>query len=346
MAGLRRIRGILPAALLALMLVSASLADDTVDFKLYPEGSQDCLYKAADSSKCKSGTVTATNSCLCRNGGNFITAAAACIGRSSRSNLTKVYGIMKDACDFSETPITVSQGDFMEAADGTTSTTLKASSTGPRTSSSTSAPSRTSATTTATTTDTMTSATTSSTSTGTPAPTTPPEEGESATISTGAIAGIIVGAIGGLALLGGLGYFLFRRRRKLGEESHPMLPQQAHLSAAPSGHDSTAYYSSPPSTAGWPKKDWGASGDPRYSGFNWESPAHLAYPAGALAPSPPLPIQELDGVQHFPPGSTEAPAEMGGTPVVTTPPPPTNTQYQPYNAGQQYPGSGWSQPQR
>jgi len=90
------------------------------------------------------------------------------------------------------------------------------------------------------------------------------------------------------------------------------------------------------------------SGVAHTSGFNWESPSHLAYPASTLAPSPPLPVQELDGSQqHFPPGSTEAPVEMGGTPLVTTPPPPQAGQYQPYQPPeQQYPGQDWSQPQR
>jgi hypothetical protein len=166
--------------------------------------------------------------------------------------------------------------------------------------------------------------------------------------------------VGALALLGAGAFLLFRRRRKLGEESHPMLPQQAPTSIGPSGHESaaysigpsgresTAYYGSPPVTGAWPKKDWASSTDPRVSnrtsGFNWESPSHLSYPVATLAPSPPLPAQELDGVQqHFPTGSTEAPAEMGGTPVVTTPPPPA-PQYQPYHPPQQHQGPAWGQP--
>ncbi|KAH6856287.1 hypothetical protein B0I37DRAFT_72760 [Chaetomium sp. MPI-CAGE-AT-0009] len=334
MVGFRQIR-VLPAALVALILVSSSsAADAVVDFSFYPAPAQDCLYAAADSSKCKSQTVPATNACFCRNGGDFITTAAACIGQSSRGNLRTVYRTMRDACDTSETPINITEGEFMEAAEGSASTTL---------STSTQASSTTSA----------TSATTTNTGTvtSTALPTSPEEEQESGALSTGALVGIIVGAIGGLAMLGGLGYYLFRRGKKVGEESHPMLPQQGHVSMAPSGHESTAYYKygSPPDTGGWPKNDWNGSPDPRISGlttgFNWESPAHLAYPGAALAPSPPLPIQELDGAQQFRPGSTEAPVEMGGTPVVTTPPL-ANSQYQPYNSGQQYPGhGGWNQPQ-
>ncbi|KAH6632135.1 hypothetical protein F5144DRAFT_490671 [Chaetomium tenue] len=203
----------------------------------YPAPARQCLYDAADSSKCESKTVAETNACFCRNGGDFITTAAACIGQESKGNLRTVYRTMRDACDTSDTPINVTEGEFMDAAEGTSSTTSSATSAS--------------------------------------------------------------------------------------------------------------------NTGAWPKKDWGGSPDPRmsdprisgHSGFNWESPSHLAFPNAALAPSPPVPIQELDGSHQFRPGSTEAPAEMGGTPVVTTPPL-ANSQFpQPYHSGQQYPGQGWNQPQ-
>jgi LPXTG-motif cell wall-anchored protein len=336
---------LLPAALVALILVSASQAqDDTIDFGFYPKGAQDCMYKAANDSKCKAKTVVATNSCLCRNGGNFITNAAACIGQSSPSDLEEVYKVMSGACGESDTAISITKDEFMAAANAATSTTSTA---GPTTTSSTSK----SGTTTGT-----DASTTSETSTGTAASTAAPAEGEKegeeegGGLKTGVMAGIIVGAVGAAVLLGALAFFLFRRRRKLGEESHPMLPQQGHPSVA-AGNDSSAmhssaYYSSPPSTAGWPKQDWqGPSPDLRSSGFNkfnWESPAHLSYPGGGgtLAPSPPLPPQELDGSQYVAPtGSTQAPAEMPGEiPAVATAP--GNALYRPYNPGQRYPASG------
>jgi len=126
-----------------------------------------------------------------------------------------------------------------------------------------------------------------------------------------------------------------------------MLPQHARSSVVPLGRESTAYYGSPPDTGTWPKKEWGPSPDLRNSVFNWESPSHLAYSNGALAASPPMPIQELDGTQRYPTGSTAAPAEMGGTPITTSPPPPANAHYQAYNPGQQqHPGVGWSQTHR
>lgn len=353
MAVLGRLR-LLPVAVLALVVASASAADPVVDFGFYPEKAQDCLYSAATSSQCESKTVDATNSCFCRNGGEFITTAARCIGKSAPGAVAKTYETMSDACKLSQTPITVTEDEFKKAARGPS-------------------PTATATTTSATSTSTTQSSTSTSTgiATSDPVPTTsrPPSEddGDSGTLSTGVMAGIIVGAIGGLALLGAAGYLLFRRRRKLGEESHPMLPQhqhqhqqphqhQAHNSMVPSGHESTAsaYYSSPSTTAGWPKKDWSTSPDLRVSGrtsdFNWESASQLAYPGSAISTSPPLPVQELDASQPVS-GSTAAPVEMGGTPVATTPPVPnTHTQYiQPYNpsgqqySGQQYPAPGWGQ---
>ncbi|KAK4125588.1 hypothetical protein N657DRAFT_569542 [Parathielavia appendiculata] len=334
---------LLPAALVALILVSATRAqDDTVNFGFYPGDSQDCLYQAATSSKCKSSTVEATNSCFCRNGGDFITTAAACIGQSSPNVLKMVYQTMRDACAATSTPIGITEDEFMEAANGATTTTSSKRESSETTSDS--------ATTTATVTGTVTT-------TG-PAKTVSQDDeqqgqgstGGSSALTTGALAGIVAGAIGGLAVLGGVIYFLFRRRGKAGEESHPMLPQhtQGHLSTAPAATESTAYYGSPPDTGGWPKKDWGTSPDLRNSGFNWESPAHLSmtFTGGALAPSPPPPVQELDGAQLHPPGSTLAPVEMGGSPVVTTAQP-ASVQYQAYNPGQQqHPGPGWSQTSR
>ncbi|KAL2132623.1 hypothetical protein VTI74DRAFT_3587 [Chaetomium olivicolor] len=331
MLGFRRIR-VLPTALLALLLVSlppAAVANDEVNFNFYPTGAQNCLYAAAEASKCKSQTMGETNSCFCRNGGNFVTNAAKCIGKSSRSDLQKVYSVMRDACSVSKTPLSVTEDEFMDAANGGTTTTSARPSTTGATDSKTSA-----------TDSTTINTATATTTTTTPAGTSPAGDNkdEKKGMSTGAVAGIAVGvSIAGVAFLAALAWFLVRRRKRVGEESHPMLPQQSHLGVTPGPvHDSmrfsTAYYgASPPDTGGWPSnKEWVASPDPSVAGanypfsnrssmFTWESPAHL----GMIAPSPPLPqmpIQELDGAQHFPTGTAQAPAEMGGTPVVATPP--------------------------
>ncbi|KAK4103422.1 hypothetical protein N658DRAFT_407666, partial [Parathielavia hyrcaniae] len=337
---------LLPAALVALVLVSASRAQgDTVDFGFYPEEAQDCLYEAASTSQCRSSTVPATNSCLCRNGGDFITIAAACLGKSVARSLTAVYETMRDACADTNTPINITEDEFMEAARGAeTTTSSRRTTTTTQSSTTTTATSEPSETTTE-------SATTTATNTGTATTTGPAETGsqddeqqeqgntgESSALTTGALAGIVAGAIGGIAVLAGVLYFLCRRKGKLGEESHPMLPHhaQARLSSAPSTHDSTAYYGSPPDTGVWSKKDWRASPDLRNSSFNWESPAHLSviFPGGPPPPSTPPPVQELDGAQLHRPGSTLAPVEMGGSPVAATAQPANVQQYQAYNPGQ------------
>ncbi|KAJ4300125.1 hypothetical protein N0V88_002794 [Collariella sp. IMI 366227] len=320
---------VLLAAFLALLCVSMSpvtaQGDDIVNFDgLYPKGALDCLYEAADSSKCKSKTVPATNSCFCRNGGNFIMNTAKCLGSSSR-DLQTVYRTMKENCDNSETPISIEEKEFMAAAQGDSTTT----SAKPSTTSATSTTATDSATT-----DPATTTTTGPASTSSSADDNGKDQDKEKNMSTGTIIGIAAGvSIAGVAFLAALAWFLVHRRKKGGEESHPMLPQQNLAPAVGHGpHDastrsSAAYYGvSPPDTGGWPpKKEWGASPDPsvanRNSMFTWESPAHM----GMIAPSPPLPqipIQELDGIQSFPIGTAKAPAEMGGTPVVATPPQP------------------------
>ncbi|KAK3905646.1 hypothetical protein C8A05DRAFT_12555 [Staphylotrichum tortipilum] len=343
MIGRGRIR-VLPAALAGLLLTAAAArADDIVNFDgIYPKGALDCLYKAATSSKCESSTVAATNNCFCRNGGNFVTDAAACIGKASPGDVETVYDKMSDACKNSKTPLTISKVNFLAAAESgaTTTTTRKATTT-----------SQTSTATTADPTTTTTSTTSSPTPTGNNNNSSSSSSSSSTGISTGALAGTIVGGVIGLALVAVLACFLFRRGRRVGEESHPMLPQhnagyhpERHSAAtttaastAAGGRESTAYYGSPPppgEAAAWAAKkgEYGGSPpDPRVSvtgvggggGFNWESPSHLGYAGAGGAPSPPpVVIQELDGAQQFPTGSATAPAEMGGgiTPVVATAP--------------------------
>lgn len=296
---------VLSAVVVALALVSASRAADSIDFGFYPKGAQQCMYEAADASHCESSSVPLTNSCLCRNGGDFITNTAACLGRSSRNDLRTVYQTMRDACDDSETHITVTEDEFMNAANAI------------------------------------------STSTASPeAASAGEDEEKSSGLSTAAMAGIIVGSVAALAVLGALAFFLFRRRRKLGEESHPMLPQQSgHMSLVPTTPEMSGYFGNPTNAAGWQTKDWGHAPNPadvRKSGFNWESPAHLSYAgAYALAPSPPPPaVAELDSVEHHPTGTAEAPAEMGGTPVTTIASP--QTQFP--SSGLTQSGVGWHQP--
>ncbi|KAK3987566.1 hypothetical protein QBC44DRAFT_117598 [Cladorrhinum sp. PSN332] len=309
MIGTRSVR-VLPSALVALILVSTSRAG-TIDFGFYPKTAQGCMYAAADTSQCESGTVSATNSCLCRNGGNFVTDTASCLGRSSPRDLETVYTTMEEACRNSNTLLSVSEKDFMSAASAATST----------------------------------SSPTPSTSADTSASTEQKDE-EDKSLSTGALAGIIVGAIAGLAVLGAVIFFLWRHRRKRGEESHPMLPYQqpsqpGHMSLLPTLGDESTPYSSPPGTGVWPPKEqlgWMPSSNPahnRASGFNWESPHQLVYnpdadvsekqhsayqPHKPVAPSPPgFAVAELDSTSVQPATIHEAPAEMAGSSPVQPP---------------------------
>ncbi|KAK4169959.1 hypothetical protein QBC43DRAFT_39646 [Cladorrhinum sp. PSN259] len=325
---------VLPSALVALILVSTTRAG-TIDFGFYPKSAQGCMYTAADTSRCESGTVSATNACLCRNGGNFVTSTAGCLGKSSPGDVETVYTTMEDACRNSNTPLSVSKQDFMSAASAATSTS----------------------------------------------PPTPSQSADSSTsaeqkdqggksLSTGALAGMIVGATAGLAVLGGVIFLLWKKRSRPGEESHPMLPYQqptqpGHMSLLPTLGDRSTSYSSPPGTGVWPPKEqlnWMSPPNPahnRASGFNWESPHQLVYnpdadvldkehstyqPYEPVAASPPgFTVAELDSTNIQPPTIHEAPAEMAGSMPITSPGRSPGLPSDTRTSGQHYTGSGWVQ---
>ncbi|KAL1838104.1 hypothetical protein VTJ49DRAFT_3035 [Mycothermus thermophilus] len=337
MVDLRRVR-LLPAALVAAVLIPASHAVKD-DWSHYPADSQACLAQAGESSRCESRTVEAQNACYCRNGGNFVTTTAECVGRTAPELLKAVYDMMEISCRDSNTPLTISEAEFMEAAEADEPAI-------------TSPPTRTRTTETSEPTDEPTSTTASGPATvtvtqpTTPLPTTGTDDEEDdggSGLSTGAMAGVIAGAIGGFAVLAAIVYILMQQRKKTGEESHPMLPQThpyagpSHTSMAASAQD-TSYYGASPDVASWhQKKEWASSPDARTSLRTWDSPY-----LGGAAVTPPQPpaavvIQELDGSQHFPPGSAQAPAEMSGSPVDVKPAQPQQHYQQPY------PGSSWQQ---
>ncbi|KAL2267115.1 hypothetical protein VTJ83DRAFT_4392 [Remersonia thermophila] len=379
MVDLGRMR-LLPVAIATLMLIPASHAVED-DWSHYPSGAQPCLAQAGVSSRCEARTVEAQNACYCRNGGNFVTTTAECVGRTAPELLDAVYEMMKVSCSDSNTPLTISKAAFMEVArvgepETTTSRTTRAGTT--ETSEPTDGPTGTTASGPATVTATRPS-------TPTPSSGTDDEEDEGGSgLSAGALAGIIVGAIGGFVVLAAIIYMIMQQRKKTGEESHPMLPQSNHPYGAPSaasmaasGQD-TSYYgaSLDPAAAtaaaasSWhQKKEWASSPDARTSSYTWDSP----YPGGGTpTPTQPgaaavvVPIHEMDGSQHFLPGSAHAPAEMSGSPVVVPqqqpgvtqkqqqqqqqqqhqqqqpPQPPQPQYYPPYGVQQQlYPGSSW-----
>ncbi|KAK4663529.1 hypothetical protein QC763_609190 [Podospora pseudopauciseta] len=325
----------LPSAL-AIFVLASTVQGASINFDFYPETAQGCMYAAADASKCETGVVKTTNECLCQNGGGFIKNTASCLGQSSRDDLQQVYDTMSGACRDSRTPMGISEKQFMDFADGATTTSTSIT------------------TTTAPTSTTTTSSTTSTpTSTESPPASTEPADEGSQGLPTAALAGIIAGSVVGVAAVAGVVFFLLRKKRKQGEESHPMLPdsytqpplsQTAHMSVTPSASGTSGGYVSPPDTGVWPPQDqpkWMPSPEPakaaynRASGYNWESPEHLSLPPDtqaqaqaqahdrytAFQPFQPHmstvqpPIHELDVPVGHPAAGGGGPVEMSGTPI-------------------------------
>lgn len=285
----------------AVSLISSCRAA-VVDFSFYPPRSQDCLYRASNSSSCATDTVTATNTCLCGNGGDFVTNSAKCLASSDPDDLESVYKTMTTACSDSNTPLRVSEQEYMAAAAVATSsagTSTTASSTG----------------------------STKPTGTGTTAPAKDEDQG----LSGGAKIGIIAGAsVAGAISVAGVAFWLIRRRRRRdNEESHPMLPQEygAPIHSFLPGPGEAGHHS-----PGWTDDaKWRPTVAPgvSHTGFNWETPYDVAYgypkppPPPAFTPKPPRSyespkpqVYELVGSHQLPvevPGSTMI--EMEGSPV-------------------------------
>lgn len=305
-------RALLPLVVIATVCHSVAAI---VDFSFYPQLAQNCLYQSSNGSKCDEGTVSATNNCLCTNGGSFITNTAKCLGREDPDDVVPVYQTMKTACTDSKTPIKISQDEFIKAATVASTTTPAAT---------------TRASDTATITQTVTS-----TASVAPGDKDKDKEEPKKGLSAGALAGIVGGGVAALAVVGGLiFFFIWRRRRRDGEESHPMLPQHGvGMHAALPPHPAQAGMPSPgmPYHAGaaneWPDdRKWRPSPNPSdhraSAGFSWETPYDpYATPKFAAPPPPPPPppaAYELVGSDsHVPsevPGSPPI-MEMDGTPV-------------------------------
>lgn len=270
------------AVLTCLLLLAVPSAAFESDFNFYPSDAQPCLYSASDEAGCTSETVAQLNSCLCRNGGNFITNAASCLGKSDRKDIDEVYTTMEEACSDSKTPIGLTKNEFKDAADADSPTT------------------------------------TAPTSTPTRGPTNSPDEqddkGDAGGLSTGATIGIAVGcAVAGAALVTLAACLLFRRYRKRSAESHPMLAHDLN---------SAGYYYEGGSEAAFPSSKSNAPpssispdlGTP-FSG--WASPPMGSYGQGhvyqQVVQSAELPVDtarvEMEG-STTPPHS---PAELPGS---------------------------------
>ncbi|KAA8634707.1 hypothetical protein SMACR_00811 [Sordaria macrospora] len=308
MLGLHRL-SILPPALIALVLTSIPCVAVTIDFFDFPVTAYDCLNQASTTSNCASGTLSEANSCFCNNGGNFLTGTARCLAESDPGDLAEVYSRLKSTCAANNTPLNVGEEQYYSAAGFTgTARPTKATAT---------------ATIISITVSTLTSAPASFiTSTSPPGTTVKSAPVETATsgsdaessrtgsdrvdeddgLSTGAKAGIIAGSTAaGLAVLAGLIMLFVRyKRKKDGEESHPMLPEQhGNMLLIPTPAEARALEEggSTSGNSGEFDAKWRPSSKPtdrRTSGFNWESPYDLAYTGEeAQQPKPPKKAKEM-----------------------------------------------------
>ncbi|KAK1783067.1 hypothetical protein QBC45DRAFT_388963 [Copromyces sp. CBS 386.78] len=307
MLGLHRL-SILPPALIALVLTSIPYTAATIDLFDFPVNAYDCLNQASTASNCAAGTASEANSCFCNNGGNFVTGTARCLAESDPGDLAEVYGTLKSTCAANNTPLNVGQEQYYSAAGFTgtarppKATTTKISIT---VSTLTSAP---------------TSFITSTSPSGTTLKSAPVETATSGSdaessrsgngsvneddgLSTGAKAGIIAGSTAaGLAVLAGLIMLFVRyKRKKDGEESHPMLPEQhGNMLLIPTPAEARALEEggSTSGNSGEYDSKWRPSSNPtdrRTSGFNWESPYDLAYTGEEpQKPKPPKKAKEMN----------------------------------------------------
>ena len=99
-----------------LLLTDTSHARAKIKISLYPKNSLPCLNKSADLAGCNGDTEQAMNSCLCSNGGDFVTNTASCVGRQAPGDVSAVYSAMQSACSSSNSPLRVQRAVFFSAA--------------------------------------------------------------------------------------------------------------------------------------------------------------------------------------------------------------------------------------
>ncbi|KAJ0151378.1 hypothetical protein CTA2_337 [Colletotrichum tanaceti] len=106
----------IPTSSLVLLsyLVSQSRAAFVNDFSAYPASARPCMNTAAAASGCAGNTVREMNTCLCGNGGNFVMATAKCVKKESKFELDDVYEVLLTSCTDSQTPLAVSQAQFLD----------------------------------------------------------------------------------------------------------------------------------------------------------------------------------------------------------------------------------------
>lgn len=290
---------------LFLLLAPALAIENNFDF--YPANSQDCLYESANNAGCTSGTLSKLNTCLCGNNNDFVINTAKCLGKKDSADVGEVYTRMSDACQNSNTPLSVTKKEFQDAANeaenGSSSTDAAASTT--ETASATKQS------------DVVTTTTGGKTVTVVPTQTSDSKDDSNSTgLSTGVTIGIGVGAAAiGAAAVSAVVFFLLRRRRRKGEESHPMLPNSNYNNTSTYPPTDPAlgmgfHENKPPAWAG------GATPSPDPS-KGWQTPSPNPY-VGAYVPpqaAPPQPqVFEMDGGTPHPGaqgGAVEMPAQQG-----------------------------------
>ncbi|KAF2672383.1 hypothetical protein BT63DRAFT_194863 [Microthyrium microscopicum] len=102
------------------LLLEICAADAVVDFSLYPQNAQSCLYSAQTATKCDSSTVPKFNACVCGNGNGFLDNAAKCIGSSDSGDLSSTYAVLSSNCATSNTPVSVSLDSWLSKASAST----------------------------------------------------------------------------------------------------------------------------------------------------------------------------------------------------------------------------------
>ncbi|KAL2106255.1 hypothetical protein VUR80DRAFT_6988 [Thermomyces stellatus] len=205
----------LSAVLAASLLLSAATARFDNDFSPYPTGAQPCLESADKDSGCNGDTVPLMNGCLCSTDDSpFLEDVARCLKRESSSDLKETYRLLEVNCDGSNTPMDITEDEFLALAEDDED-------------------------------DEEEPTETSTTTEPTPTPTDDKEgdDDDGGGLSSGATIGIAVAATAvGVSLIAAAIFFFLRRRRiaRAADESNPML--------GPSGPGPGAHASVPTST--------------------------------------------------------------------------------------------------
>lgn len=287
---------------LPLLLLAPSLAlAASNDFSFYPQNAQSCLYKAADSAACTGDTNAALNECLCSNTSGFVTDTAKCLGSEDPDDVDQVYTDMNGACNASSTPLGLTEAEFKAAAAQGLSSSADASSTTASATESATESATDATTTTAseskyvTTTSGGKTVTVIASQTSTNDKDKADNDNKKSGLSTPVTIGIGVGgAVLGAAIVGAIAFFLLRRRRKGGEESHPMLPtdhQPQPQGAAPQYAPGMGYNDNKPAwTPGGYTPSPAPSQDPGQK--NWNAPTQYPATGYPVPGAPGLPPQQ------------------------------------------------------